>query len=455
MSCKRINVGQITGSGKERSTQSMSELLEKILDKKNMNEAYKKVCANKGAGGVDGMETEELDGYIRENWDSIKEQIRERSYKPQPVRRVEIPKPNGSKRKLGIPTVMDRVIQQGIAQVISPVCEPLFSEHSYGFRPSRSCEMAVREMLVFLNEGYEWVVDIDLEKFFDNVPQDKLMSLVHTIINDGDTESLIRKYLKAGVMVQGRYEKTEQGTPQGGNLSPLLSNIMLNELDKELEKRELRFVRYADDCVIAVRSEASAKRVMYSITDWIERKLGLKVNAEKTKITRPSNLKYLGFGFYRDSKAKEWKSRPHKDSVQKFKRTLKKLTNRSQSMAFAVRIQRLNWVIRGWINYFALSSMKTTMNGIDAHLRTRLRVIIWKQWKVPSKRQWGLQKLGIGKDLAKQTSYMGDHYQWIVTKTCVVRAISKEKLAQAGLICCYDYYMERPFQVLCKLKNLI
>lgn len=421
----------------------MSELLEKILDKRNMNEAYKKVCANKGAGGVDGMELSELDGYIRENWDSIKEQIRKRSYKPQPVRRVEIPKPNGSKRNLGIPTVMDRVIQQGIAQVISPICEPLFSEYSYGFRPNRSCEMAIREMLMFLNEGYEWIVDIDLEKFFDNVPQDKLMSLVHNIINDGDTESLIRKYLKAGVMVQGRYEKTEQGTPQGGNLSPLLSNIMLNELDKELEKRGLRFVRYADDCVIAVRSEASAKRVMYSITDWIERKLGLRVNAEKTHITRPGKLKYLGFGFYKDSKTKEWKCRPQKESVQKFKRKLKKLTNRSRSMALTVRIQQLNRVIRGWINYFALSSMKTVMKDIDAHLRTRLRVIIWKQWKVPGKRQWGLQKLGIGKELAKQTSYMGDHYQWVVTKTCIARAISKEKLSQAGLVSCYDYYMER------------
>jgi RNA-directed DNA polymerase len=427
----------------------MSELLEKILDKRNMNEAYKKVCANKGAGGVDGMELSELDGYIRENWDSIKEQIRQRSYKPQPVRRVEIPKPNGSKRKLGIPTVMDRVIQQGIAQVISPMCEPLFSDHSYGFRPNRSCEMAIRDMLRFLNEGYEWIVDIDLEKFFDKVPQDKLMSLVHNIINDGDTESLIRKYLKAGVMVQGRYEKTEQGTPQGGNLSPLLSNIMLNELDKELEKRELRFVRYADDCVIAVRSEASAKRVMYSITDWIERKLGLKVNAEKTHITRPSKLKYLGFGFYKDFKTKEWKCRPHKVSVQKFKRKLKTLTNRSQNMAFAVRIQQLNWAIRGWINYFAIGSMKTAITDIDAHLRTRLRVIIWKQWKVPKKRQWGLQKLGIEKNLARRTSYMGDHYQWIVTKTCVVRAISKEKLSQAGLVSCYDYYMERHALKLC------
>ncbi|WP_426742244.1 group II intron reverse transcriptase/maturase [Mediterraneibacter faecis] len=427
----------------------MSELLEKILEKKNMNEAYKKVCANKGAGGVDGMELEELDGFIRKNWNSIREQIRGRSYKPQPVRRVEIPKPNGSKRKLGIPTVMDRVIQQGIAQIISPMCEPLFSDHSYGFRPNRSCEMAIKDMLMFLNEGYEWIVDIDLEKFFDNVPQDKLMSLVHNIINDGDTESLIRKYLKAGVMVQGRYEKTEQGTPQGGNLSPLLSNIMLNELDKELERRGLRFVRYADDCVIAVRSKASAKRVMYSITDWIERKLGLKVNADKTHITRPMNLKYLGFGFWKDSKTKEWKCRPHKDSVQKFKRTLKKLTERRKSMAFAERVKQLNRVIRGWINYFAIGRMKTAMTDIDAHLRTRLRVIIWKQWKVPKKRQWGLQKLGIGKDLARQTSYMGDHYQWIVTKTCVVRAISKEKLKQAGLVSCYDYYMERHALKLC------
>lgn len=427
----------------------MSELLEKILDKRNMNEAYKKVCANQGAGGVDGMELSELDGYIRENWDSIREQIRKRSYKAQPVRRVEIPKPNGSKRKLGIPTDMDRVIQQGIVQVISPMCEPLFSECSYGFRPNRSCEMAIRDMLMFLNEGYEWIVDIDLEKFFDHVPQDKLMSLVHNIIKDGDTESLIRKYLKAGAMVQDRYEKTEQGTPQGGNLSPLLSNIMLNELDKELEKRGLRFVRYADDCVIAVRSEASAKRVMYSITDWTERKLGLKVNAEKTHIERPSKLKYLGFGFYKDSKTKEWKCRRHKESVQKFKRKLTTLTNRSQSMPLAVRIQRLNWIIRGWVNYFALGSMKAVMSGIDAHLRTRLRVIIWKQWKVPGRRQWGLQKLGIGKDLAKQTAYMGAHYQWIVTKTCVVRAISKEKLSQAGLVSCYDYYMERHPLKLC------
>ena len=301
----------------------MSELLERILSNDNMNTAYKRVCANKGAGGVDGVTVEELGDYIKENWSSIREQIRQRQYKPQPVRRVEIPKPNGGVRNLGIPTVMDRVIQQGIVQVISPMCEPLFSEWSYGFRPNRSCEMAIRQLLVYLNEGYEWIVDIDLEKFFDNVPQDKLMSLVHDIINDGDTESLIRKYLKAGVMTPQGYEETKLGTPQGGNLSPLLSNIILNELDKELETRGLRFTRYADDCVIAVKSESSAKRVMRTVAKWIQRKLGLKVNMTKTHITRPTKLKYLGFGFYKDGKAKEWKCRPHQDSVAKFKRKLK------------------------------------------------------------------------------------------------------------------------------------
>ena len=421
----------------------MSELLEKILDKKNMNVAYKRVCSNKGAGGVDDVTVEELGDYIRENWDSIRERIRKREYKPQPVRRVEIPKPDGGKRKLGIPTVMDRVIQQGIAQVISPMCEVHFSEYSYGFRPGRSCEQAILKLLDYLNDGCTWIVDIDLEKFFDNVPQDRLMSLVHNIINDGDTESLIRKYLKAGVMTREGYEETNLGTPQGGNLSPLLSNIMLNELDKELEARGLNFTRYADDCVIAVRSEASAKRVMRTITDWIQRKLGLKVNMTKTKITPPSKLKYLGFGFYKDSKAKEWKCRPHTDSVKKFKRKLKALTVRKRSIRFADRVKKINQVTRGWINYFAIASMKTAMTDIDAHLRTRLRVIIWKQWKVPSKRQWGLQKLGIGKDLARLTSYCGNRYQWVVTKTCVVRAISKEKLTQAGLVSCLDYYMER------------
>ena len=408
-----------------------------------MNLAYKRVKANKGAGGIDDVEVDELHSYIKENWKSIEEQIRQRTYKPQPVRRVEIPKPNGGKRKLGIPTVMDRVIQQAIVQVISPMCEPYFSDRSYGFRPNRSCEMAIRKVLEYLNDGYTWIVDIDLEKFFDNVPQDKLMSLVHRIIDDGDTESLIRKYLKAGVMVHGKYEKTELGTPQGGNLSPLLSNIMLNELDRELEKRGLNFTRYADDCIIAVRSEASAKRVMHSITKWIEKKLGLKVNATKTKITRPDGLKYLGFGFYKDSKTNEWKCKPHKDSIAKFKRKLKQLTERRWSINFRVRIAKINQATRGWINYYALGSMKSAMEKMDAHLRTRLRMIIWKQWKVPAKRQWGLQKLGIRKDLARVTAYCGNRYYWVATKTCVSRAISKEKLTRAGLVSLSDYYAKR------------
>lgn len=428
---------------RKEAHKAMSELLEKILSNDNMNAAYKRVCANKGAGGVDGVTVDELSEYIIENWKSISEQIRQRKYKPQPVRRVAIPKPNGGVRKLGIPTVMDRVIQQGIVQVISPMCEPLFSEYSYGFRPERSCEMAIRQLLIYLNEGYEWIVDIDLEKFFDNVPQDKLMSLVHDIINDGDTESLIRRYLKAGVMTPQGYEETRLGTPQGGNLSPLLSNIMLNQLDRELERRGLHFTRYADDCVIAVRSEASAKRVMRTITDWITRKLGLKVNMTKTHITRPQMLKYLGFGFYKDSKVKEWKCRPHQDSVSKFKRVLKKLTCRKMPGTVTGKIAKINPVIRGWINYYALGSMKTAMTEIDAHLRTRLRIIIWKQWKVPKKRQWGLQKLGIGKGLARVTAYCGGRYQWVATKTCVSRAISKGILAKAGLVSCLDYYSER------------
>lgn len=421
----------------------MSKMLEQILNNQNMNEARKKVRSNKGSAGIDGVTIDDLDAYIQENWLEISTQIRNRKYKPKPVKRVEIPKDNGGIRLLGIPTVVDRVIQQAIVQVITPICESHFSEFSYGFRPGRNCEMAVTQLLQNINQGYQWIVDIDLEKFFDNVPQDRLMSLVHTMVNDGDTESLIRKYLQAGVMITNRYEPTEVGTPQGGNLSPLLSNIMLNELDKELEGRGLNFVRYADDCIISVKSRASANRVLKSITKWIETKLGLKVNTEKSKVTRPRKLKFLGFGFYYNSNHKKWMTRPHEDSVLKFKRKLKKWTRRNWSMNFRERIKKLNEVIRGWINYFSMSSMKGKMKEIDAHLRTRLRVVIWKMWKVPSHRQWGLQKLGIKKDWARLTSYAGDRYQWVATKTCVVLAISKKRLTQAGLVSCLDYYAEK------------
>ena len=419
------------------------KLIEKILDKDNVRVALEKVITNKGAAGIDGMKVEELRDYMNSNWSSIKQSILERSYKPAPVRRVEIPKSNGGVRKLGIPTVVDRTLQQSIVQILTPIFETEFQENSYGFRPGRSCEQAVLRLLEYLNEGYEWIVDIDLEKFFDNVPQDKLMSYVGRVIHDPDTESLIRKYLKSGVMENGMYEGTELGTPQGGNLSPLLSNVMLNELDKELVKRGLRYVRYADDCVIAVGSSASASRVMHTITKWIEQKLGLKVNATKTHVCRPSKLKYLGFGFYKSPQTKQWTARPHETSVEKFQRKLKKLCKRSWSISLTDRIAKLNSVTRGWINYFSIGAMKGRMEKIDEHLRTMLRKVIWKQWKTPQKRAWGLRKLGVDNDLAKLTSYCGDRYEWVVRRTCMARAISKEILTRRGLVSCLDYYTIR------------
>ena len=416
--------------------ETMSKLIEQMLERENMLQAYKKVKANKGASGIDGIGMEEIHDYIVSNWTSIREQILSRKYRPQPVRRVEIPKPNGGIRKLGIPTVVDRIIEQAMVQVLTPICEPNFSESSYGFRPGRSCKDAIEKCLEYLNEGYEWIVDIDLEKFFDNVPQDKLMTLVHYMINDGDMESLIRRYLQAGVMENGKVIKTEQGTPQGGNLSPLLSNIMLNELDKELEARGLIFTRYADDCIILVRSEAAAKRVMYSITSWIERKLGLKVNATKTKITRPSKLKYLGFGFVKVGD--KWQAKPHQDAIAKFVRKLKELTDRAWSIALTERITRINQVIRGWVNYFRIGRMKNNLERIDVNTRTRIRVIIWKQWKTRQRRLNGLLAIGVPRWKAEKLAGYGDHYAAIASKGLTV--INNDLLRKRGLVSALEYY---------------
>ena len=417
------------------------ELLEQILAKENMNKAYKKVVSNKGVAGVDGITVDEVDNYIRERKDKILKQIRNRWYKPQPVKRVQIPKENGQKRNLGIPTVMDRIIQQAIVQVISPIFEEQFNDNSFGFRPGRSCEQAVIRALEYLNDGYEWIVDIDLEKFFDTVNQDRLITIIGKTIKDGDVVSLIRKYLSAGVMVNGVKKETKVGTPQGGNLSPLLSNIMLNELDKELTARGLNFVRYADDCIILVKSEKAANRVLVSITKYIEKKLGLKVNAEKSKVTRPSNTKYLGFSFWKNTKG-EWKPKPHLKSYQKLIRKLKQLTKRSWSISLDERIKKINYLVRGWVNYFRIANMKNKIAEIDEHLRTRIRAIIWKQWKVPKRKEKALKQLGVKPDIAHNLANTRKGYQLICKTDWIKFAINNDRLRKRGLIFLSDQYQK-------------
>ena len=414
------------------------ELLEKVLDDKNLFRAYKQVYKNKGTSGIDGVTVEELGHYMYLHKEEIKEQIRNRKYKPSPVRRVYIPKENGDKRGLGIPTVVDRLIQQAIVQVLSPIYETQFSETSYGFRPNRSCEMAIIKLLEYFNDGYTWIVDIDLQKFFDTVCHDKLISIIMKTIHDGELVSLIRKYLVSGVMENGVVSPTKVGTPQGGNLSPLLSNIILNELDKELEKRGLRFTRYADDCIIVVKSEKAANRVMESITKFIEKKLGLKVNAEKSKVAKPNEIKYLGFGFY--EKNNTWRPKPHLKSLKKFERKLKYQTRRSFSVSLDRRIDFLNPIIRGWINYFRIADMESEIYLITCHLRRRIRCCIWKQWKTISTRIINLKKLGVCEKYAKLAAFSRKSYWRIASNHAVHQGISNERLRQKGLIMPDEYY---------------
>ena len=434
---------------KKGSRQAMSEdIITKILDRENLNLAFKNVKANKGASGIDDMSIEETAQFIKEHKNQIVWQLYNRKYQPQPVRRVEIPKPNGGVRKLGIPTVLDRVIQQAMVQVLSPMFEPYFSEYSYGFRPNRCCQMAIIKALEYFNDGYDWVVDIDLEKFFDNVPHDRLLRMVSDVVKDGNVVSLVNKFLKAGVMVQGNYEDTIVGTPQGGPLSPLLSNIMLNKLDKELEARGLHFTRYADDTIILVKSEKAANRVMESITHFIEKKLGLKVNMTKTKKCKPNDLKYLGFGFYKDIKDDTYNSVPHIDSKMKFQRKLKSLTKRSESISLDTRFERLNWLIRGWVNYFRISKMKIFLRGVDKHLRTRIRMIIWKMWKLPKTREDNLVKCGYSRGEARGLANCRRGYMFVAHSRILQNAITKlalskpnKKKERRGLVFALDYYL--------------
>ena len=426
-----------------RKVETDMELLEKVLSKENLNNAYKQVYNNKGASGVDGVTTEELFAYIKEHKEEILWQIRNRKYKPQPVRRVYIPKENGKMRKLGIPSVIDRVIQQAIVQVLTPIYEEEFSNNSFGFRPNRSCEMAVIKVLEYFNDGYDWVVDIDLQSFFDEVNQDKLIGIIRRTIKDGNLVSLIRKFLQSGVMEKGVIQETKKGTPQGGNLSPLLSNIMLNELDKELEKRELNFVRYADDCLIMVRSEKAANRVMESITTFITKKLGLIVNVEKSKVARPNNIKYLGFGFYKKINQNIWRPKPHIKSVQKFKTKLRNILVRSRSISLDERLLKLKQVIYGWVNYFRIADMKNLlMKEIDPNIRRKLRVIIWKQWKKIKKRYACLRKLGITHRDAYVTANSRKGYYHISHTRVLESAISKEILNKRGLVNSLDHYLK-------------
>lgn len=369
------------------------ELIEWILQDENIDKAMKSVKKNKGAYGIDKMSVEELDGYFAKHREEMKSQIREGKYKPTPVRRAYIPKSNGKRRSLGIPTVVDRVIQQATAQVLSFGYDKYFSEHSYGFRPGRSCQQAIEEALVYLNEGYEWVIDLDIEKYFDTVNHDKLISILRERINDAKTLRLIRKFLQAGVMENGLISPSKEGVPQGGPLSPILSNVYLDKLDKELEGRGLCFVRYADDCNIFVKSEMAANRVMKSITSWLERKLMLKVNATKTKVVRPMKSNLLGFAFWKSKDG--WKCKPAKDRKKRLYDKTRAILCRRKAVARPMKstFEQLNWLIRGWINYYRIGSMRMFLEEYGQWLRHKVRVVILKQWKKPKCIYSNLQKL--------------------------------------------------------------
>lgn len=368
-------------------------LVEKILSEENMGRAVRKVVGNKGAPGIDGMTVEELSGHLDRNRDEIIRSIREMRYRPQPVRRVYIPKPNGKKRPLGIPAVMDRVVQQAVAQQLSAIYEDVFSEHSHGFRPNRSCHTAIGEVLGYLNEGYEWVIDLDIEKFFDTVNHDKLISILREQANEREVLNLVRAFLRAGIMEDGLVSPSIVGVPQGGPLSVILSNVYLDKLDKELESRGLRFVRYADDVIIFVRSEKSANRIMKSITWWLERKLFLRVSAEKTKVVRPMKSEYLGFTFWRS--AEGWKCMPSRKSRMRLYDKVRELLKRNRAVAKGTPyiFRRLNQIVMGWINYFRIGSMKKFVERFGQWMRHKVRVIIIKKWKRPSTIYTNLQKL--------------------------------------------------------------
>lgn len=415
-----------------------SSMLEEILDIRNVQRACKQVIANKGAGGVDGMQTDELRDYLNANWQALRTDILQGNYKPHPVRKVEITKAQGGTRMLGIPTVRDRLLQQAIAQWLSPKYEAAFSEYSYGFRPSRNAHQAVLQAQCYLNEGYEYVIELDLEKFFDKVNHDKLMSLLAKKLEDKRTLKLLRSYLTSGIMEDGVTSPRTEGTPQGSPLSPLLSNIVLDELDKELSARGHRYVRYADDCSIYVRSEKSALRVMETITEYIERKLKLKVNRTKSKVSRPNESTLLGFSFYRDKST--WEIRIAPKSMESIKRKMKEQTQRKNPSPTKDKIKKMEAVIRGWVNYFSIARAKRKMQEMDRLVRTRLRMGIWKQWKNTKTKNWNLQKLGINRQKAYEWSNSRKGYCRIAHSPILCVALDNDYFTRLRYIGFATYY---------------
>ena len=414
-----------------------NNLLELILRKDNLNKAYKQE-RNKGKGGIDGMQVDELLPFLRENQRSLIQKIREGKYKPSPVRRVEIPKETkGEYRQLGIPTVVDRVIQQAIAQELTPIYEEQFSENSFGFRPGRGAHDALRQCQKNVDEGYVYVIDMDLEKFFDTVSQSKLIEVLSRTIKDGRVISLIHKYLNAGVIADGIFERTEVGMPQGGPLSPLLSNVMLNELDKELERRGHRFVRYADDCMILCKSKKSAERTLRNIIPFIEGKLFLKVNRKKTEVAHISKVKYLGYTFYR-YKGK-CRLRVHAKSVVKMKNKIRELTDRNKGISNKKREKEYQEYVRGWVQYYRLADMKGLLKRTDEWARRRIRAVYWKQWKKIKTRYRMLKALGMEHWMAKELACSRKGY-WRMAQV-LNQIFSKKIIARLGYTSMSDYYL--------------
>jgi len=400
---KGLQEGTESSAGKRgmESPAIAEQLMEEVCGRENCKQALKRVKANKGSAGVDGMTVQQLPEFLKQHWPAIREQLLSGTYKAQPVRRVEIPKPDGGVRKLGIPTVLDRLIQQAVMQVLQSRWDRTFSNHSYGFRPGRSAHQAVEQAQQYIAAGYRWCVDLDLEKFFDRVSHDKLMARIETRVGDRRLLKLIRSFLKAGVMEGGLVSPVDEGTPQGGPLSPLLSNIVLDEFDRELERRGLRFARYADDCNVYVRSRRAGERVMESLKRFIMTKLKLRVNEQKSAVARPWERKFLGFSFTAN---REPKRRIAPKAVLRFKEKVRELTRRTRGVKVEKMAEELSRYLRGWIGYFGRCQTPSVLEDLEKWTRHRLRSVIWKQWKRGTVRFAELRKRGVGKDLAAQTA---------------------------------------------------